>query len=440
MPQATIRIEGLGKRFRVGGPRAPYGTFRDSLAGIIYAPVRWARSFPRNGRSGADPAQTFWALKDISLQIAPGEVVGVVGRNGAGKSTLLKILSRITEPTRGYAEIIGRVGSLLEVGTGFHAELTGRENVYLNGVILGMTRQEVDRKFDEIVEFAEVAPFIDTAVKHYSSGMQLRLGFAVAAHLQTEILLMDEVLAVGDASFQKKCLGKVGRVADEGRTVLFVSHNIAAIRELCTRAVWLDGGQVTADGEVPETTQAYIRSLSNNSFSYVSRDYGLTIHRVALRNARGETCTAFAPGEDLVIEVSFTATRPISHPQFTLVVDSLGGPCFSANMMLDGRVPESISGAGRVACTFKSLPLLPQSYTIRLRIKAHDGQNVIVPLQDVASFDVAARLEDYGFRGEFYTRAGRSTAVVVPYQWTMPDGTTHHIELKSLEGTCNASR
>src|SRR5919197_1822092 len=222
---AAIRVEGVSKRYAIGASRAPYGSLRESLTGALTAPFR------RRPRSRTAPeSDTLWALQDVSFEIRPGEVVGVIGRNGAGKSTLLKILARITEPTTGQVVLSGRVRSLLEIGTGFHPELTGRENVFLNGAILGMRRAEIQRKFDEIVAFAEVERFLDTPVKHYSTGMYLRLAFAVAAHLDPEILLVDEVLAVGDTEFQKKCLGKMGEVARGGRTVLFVSHNLVAVR------------------------------------------------------------------------------------------------------------------------------------------------------------------------------------------------------------------
>src|ERR1700681_3350517 len=232
MSDIVIRAEGLGKRYR-RGLTAPPETLRDALTRVIKSPVAAMRR----------PTQEyFWALRDVGLEVRHGEVLGLIGRNGAGKTTLLKILSRITRPTTGWAEIHGRVRSLLEVGTGFHGELSGRENTYLSGSILGMSKREIDRKFDEIVDFAEVDRFIDTPVKHYSSGMYLRLAFAVAAHLRSEILLVDEVLAVGDAAFQRKCLGKMGEVTQEGRTILFVSHNMAAVRTLCSRGILLDQG------------------------------------------------------------------------------------------------------------------------------------------------------------------------------------------------------
>src|SRR5579884_2670850 len=237
MTDVAIRVEGIGKRYKIGGPAGRYRTIRESLVELPARRLRALRS--RTARTQAD--DSFWALKDVSFEIGMGEATGVIGRNGAGKSTLLKILSRITEPTTGYADVHGRVGSLLEVGTGFHPELTGRENIFLNGAVLGMKRSEIKARFDQIVAFAGVEAFLDTPVKRYSSGMDARLAFSVAAHLEPDILIVDEVLAVGDAEFQKKCLGRMSEVAGEGRTVLFVSHNMAAVTRLCRHAVLLEG-------------------------------------------------------------------------------------------------------------------------------------------------------------------------------------------------------
>ncbi|HKR59206.1 MAG TPA: ABC transporter ATP-binding protein [Pyrinomonadaceae bacterium] len=248
-----IKVDKLGKRYRLAERQASYGSLRDTLAGMARAPLRKLR---RQGQS----APLIWALQDVSFTVAPGEAVGIIGRNGAGKSTLLKLLSRITSPTTGRIELYGRIVSLLEVGTGFHPELSGRENIYLNGAILGMTRKEIARKFDEIVAFAEVEKFVDTPVKHFSSGMYLRLAFAVAAHLQPEILLVDEVLAVGDSRFQRKCLDKMQEVGQQGRTVLFVSHNMPAVTRLCPRTILLDEGRVIGDGPSNEVVTAYLSS------------------------------------------------------------------------------------------------------------------------------------------------------------------------------------
>jgi lipopolysaccharide transport system ATP-binding protein len=269
----VILVENFGKKYRIGSIQPRYHTLRDTLAEMVLKPVRGAQSLlHRNGAPRKATDEIIWALRGVSFEIKCGEVVGVIGRNGAGKSTLLKLLSRITEPSEGYAEIRGRVGSLLEVGTGFHPELTGRENIFLNGSILGMRRAEIDSKFDEIVAFAEVEQFLDTQVKHYSSGMQMKLAFAVAAHLHPEILVIDEVLAVGDAVFQKKCLGKMGEVARQGRTVLFVSHNMSALQTLCSRAIWLRSGGVVEDGEATKVVSNYLKQSAGPSSESVWND------------------------------------------------------------------------------------------------------------------------------------------------------------------------
>src|SRR5262245_3678634 len=259
----AIRVESLGKKYTLAhhaGGRSGYRTLRESLSGGVAALANRAR-----GRTSPGTSEEFWALKDVSFEVRPGEVVGIIGRNGAGKSTLLKILSRITKPTTGRAVINGRVGSLLEVGTGFQPELTGRENIYLNGSILGMSRREIEQRFDDIVGFAEVEKFLDTPVKRYSSGMYVRLAFAIAAHLEPEILIVDEVLAVGDLSFQKKCLGKMGDVARTGRTVLLVSHNMAALQNLSSTALLLSGGRLVRWGGVDEVIKKYLGTIGTTT-------------------------------------------------------------------------------------------------------------------------------------------------------------------------------
>ena len=267
MSDLAIRIDGLGKKYRIGAREAPYRTLRESIVGVTAAPIRRIASVIR-GNPPTMSDDSFWALRDVTLDIEPGEVVGIIGRNGAGKTTLLKILSRITKPTEGQVDLWGRVGSLLEVGTGFHPELTGRENISLNGAILGMSREAIQRKFDEIVEFAEIERFLDTPVKHYSSGMYVRLAFAVAAHNEPEILLVDEVLAVGDAAFQRKCLSKMSEVAAGGRTVLFVSHNLSAITNLCSSCIYLKNGHVELVGKTEQAVDQYlldVRALTGST-------------------------------------------------------------------------------------------------------------------------------------------------------------------------------
>lgn len=269
MRNVAIHVDSLGKRYRIGA-RERYHTMRDRLTNALAAPLRWLSS---NGAGALGNRLSYiWALRNVSFELEEGEVIGLIGRNGAGKTTLLKILSRVTQPTEGSAEIHGRVGSLLEVGTGFHPELTGRENTYLNGAILGMGKNEITRKFDEIVDFAEVADFIDTPLKHYSSGMQMRLAFAIAAHFEPQILLVDEVLAVGDIAFQKKCIGKMGEVAQAGRTIVLVSHQMNQIRRLCRNVIWMDGGTIKQSGTTAEVAGAYeIAMTSGVSSNTVNR-------------------------------------------------------------------------------------------------------------------------------------------------------------------------
>ena len=383
----------------------------------------------------------FWALKDVSLNIQQGEVVGVIGQNGAGKSTLLKILSRITVPTEGQIRINGRTASLLEVGTGFHQELTGRENIFLNGAILGMTRGEIVRKFDEIVEFSGVEEFLDTPVKRYSSGMYVRLAFAVAAHLEPEVLIVDEVLAVGDAAFQKKCLGKMESFARSGRTVLFVSHNMEAVRTLCQRCVWLKNGRLHQDGKAEEIVENYFNNVATHeSFSCTNEDYGLTVKKVALRNDRGEETSQFRPGEDLTVEILYDAHKRIARPIIALGVLGVNGSCFSSNMLLDGHRPGSLHGPGKIACTFKSIPLLPQNYTVKMIIRSENVKDLIITYQEVGGFSVVGDLGDYGYKGEFLNFARYSTPVVVPYEWRLPDGTIAEVALNRQLSLASGNR
>jgi lipopolysaccharide transport system ATP-binding protein len=425
MNSTAIEVRGLSKLYSIN-PNLRHTTLRDSMASGLFS--RFNR---RASKVRTDEAQSrVWALKEIDFDIKKGEVVGVIGRNGAGKSTLLKILSRITEPSFGYAEIRGRVGSLLEVGAGFHPELTGRENIYLNSAILGMKKAEIDLKLDEIIAFAELERFIDTAVKHYSSGMYMRLAFSVAAHLETEVLLVDEVLAVGDAAFQKRCLGKMEDVARAGRTVVFVSHNMGAVRGLCEKAMWLDGGELKAQGEVYEVVESYLATLSENGFRHENKSHGLVVEDVVVKNASGERTLCFRPGEELNIEICFDAKNPIKEPYLNLAIRSIHGTCFTANMFIDGCRPKVLQGRSALTCSFKSIPLLPQNYTIQMAIRASEGRDAIVAPQDVASFSVVGTLEDYGMTGEhIHGVLSKTFPVVIPYEWTLPDGRVSTVEL-----------
>lgn len=315
MSEIAIRVENISKRYRIGMLHERPDTLRDVL---VSGAKRVGRAFSKKDRDALDNPNHIWALKDISFDVEKGQVLGIVGRNGAGKSTLLKVLSRVTNPTEGYGEIHGRVGSLLEVGTGFHAELSGRENIFLNGAILGMRREEITRKFDEIVEFSEVGKFIDTPVKRYSSGMYLRLAFAVAAHLEPEILVVDEVLAVGDAEFQRKCLGKMSDVAQEGRTVLFVSHNMSAVLRLTQETIVLDHGQIALRAPTPEAVDAYLNMGQSKQGERVwagdDVNSSAPFEPVALRvlNGQGQIVDTVNAAEGFSIELEYNLTDSIS--------------------------------------------------------------------------------------------------------------------------------
>jgi len=383
MGDTAIRVENLCKRYRIG-ERQRYKTLRDALFGVMCAPFRGLRACLSGEWASARSQESnnvIWALKDVSFDVKRGEVVGIIGRNGAGKSTLLKILSRITKPTKGFAEIHGRVGSLLEVGTGFHPELTGRENIYLNGAILGIKRQDIGRKFDEIIAFAEVERFIDTPIKHYSSGMYMRLAFAVAAHLEPEILLVDEVLAVGDVAFQKKCMGKMGDVAKEGRTVLLISHNMAAVEHLCQRGVVLHQGQIQYIGNKAEAIAHYLKSLGGNARSLMDRkdrigSGAVRVVSIDIKDVYGNTLDSVASAQDLDIYLYFvTATGFRSRRVIAslMLKTQLDVPVFLHHNRLTrdefGELPES----GAFVCRLQRLPLPPSNYQITYSILA-DGE------------------------------------------------------------------
>jgi lipopolysaccharide transport system ATP-binding protein len=406
----AIRVDNLSKLYRLGARGAGYRTLREAIANATVASWRWlsraARgplSLAANGRADhafvGKPADTLWALKDVSFEVRPGEVIGIIGRNGAGKSTLLKILSRITEPTAGRVELRGRVSSLLEVGTGFHQELTGRENVYLNGAILGMTRREIQRKFDEIVAFAGVEQFLDTPVKRYSSGMYVRLAFAVAAHLEPEILIVDEVLAVGDMAFQNKCLGKMDEVSRSGRTVLFVSHNMAAVEGLCHRGIVLESGRLHCDADVKEAIQSYLdlarTTHTKNGYRFVldgrsSVSDGFQVKEVWITSEGKTDPMGFPTGAPLEFHLRCYAARGLIRPIVSIRINKVGsGSVTKLHSQRSGSEPPTVvEGEFVVTCSTSDLLLAPGEYLLRLGIKS--GEEPLQVIDDAGHFVIRA--------------------------------------------------
>ncbi len=378
MQDIAIHADNLGKQYRIGG-HDHYKALRDSVTEALYAPFRRFRgSMTPCGQDRPHANNMIWALKEASFEVRQGEVVGVIGRNGAGKSTLLKILSRVTPPTEGRVTLYGRVGSLLEVGTGFHPELTGRENIYLNGAILGMRKAEIERKFDEIVAFAEVEKFIETPVRHYSSGMSVRLAFAVAAHLETDLLFLDEVLAVGDAAFQKKCLGKMGDIAKGGRTILSVSHQLNQIRRYCTRCIWFDGGRIRQDGRAAAVLSAYEAALTTGSAGDEDRER--QDHKPDVTRFLRWEVAASSPAQPNVLDSSGPCTfkfalyvsREITHGHHGIALWNNEGQLMWAWATDNLRLP---SGYHEFSHTLPMLPLRPGVY--RWQVSLFDDRRLL---------------------------------------------------------------
>ena len=420
MPPA-IRVDSLSKLYRVGARQQGYKTLRESVTEACAAPLRRLREiFNRRSFSGVEVAQgasrlsgeNFWALKDVNFEVQPGEVVGIIGRNGAGKSTLLKILSRITEPTSGRIELRGRVGSLLEVGTGFHPELTGRENVYMNGSILGMSRREIERKFDAIVNFAGVDGFLDTPVKRYSSGMYVRLAFAVAAHLEPEVLIVDEVLAVGDASFQEKCLGKMRDIAGSGRTVLFVSHNTASLASLCTHGVYLRDGRVVCYSDMASALRSYLADSQADRAVFergaVSADGRPAIRGGYLASSGLRGVTEVSVYSDIAFHFAVAALPKGAWCTFT-IYNSLG---VAACAFSSARVDACFAGREcEFHCEISPLQLAEGEYYVNVALLAADGR-----LLDRVERAICFRVMDEA-------RAGRGRTLPVmylqPHSWSV---------------------
>ncbi len=416
MSQLAIRVENLGKRYRIGARQERYKRFTETLMDTFSAPIRRLRNLGKP----TPPEDIIWALKDVSFEVDRGEVLGIIGRNGAGKTTLLKVLSRITEPTEGRAEIHGRVGSLLEVGTGFHPELTGRENVYLNGAILGMHRAEIDAKFDEIVAFSEIEKFLDTPVKRYSSGMYVRLAFAVAAHLEPEILLVDEVLAVGDVGFQKKCLGKMQEVSYEGRTVLFVSHNMQVLRNLCQKGILLETGKIEEYGTIETTVNSYLRSFRLESGIVPTQPRSESskagLASVEVKSAEHGVDGKIFPGDGICIDSVVRVFHTIDALSIGFSLHAEDGRTIGITYSGPKEVFRLDVGEHLIRANIKSFPVNPGLYTLRARLEDH-GQVIDWPKGDLAEFEVSFPTQLYGVRPETLA-SGR---LYLETQWEKPE-------------------
>ena len=416
MSNPIIRVNDLSKRYRIGATEQGYKTFREAIVDGISAPVRNLAKLRKLTKFKSGQSQNeediIWALKDICFEVNEGEVLGIIGRNGAGKTTLLKILSRITEPTSGAIEINGRVSSLLEVGTGFHPELTGRENIFLNGAILGMRKREIEQKFDDIVNFSEIEKFIDTPVKRYSSGMYVRLAFAVAAHLEPEILLVDEVLAVGDVGFQKKCLGKMGEVAKGGRTVLFVSHNMESIRKLCTRAMILHEGTVVMEGSADEAVSKYLGEemdrTAERTWPDINKAPGddvVRMHAVRVLDQNGKVCTNFDVRDPVSVELEYWVLEEGHRLVLQLYfINEMGHVLFISKDNLDSPWRDSVCPTGhhRRTCHVPGDFLNEGEISITYGIDSIGMSHLMHATgRDVVGFRVSDRMDPGGVRGNF---------------------------------------
>ena len=423
MRDVVIRAENLGKRYRIGTSGVSYKTIRETLTNLATAPFRRYRQATNGGRASADQKGDFiWALKEVSFEVREGEVIGIIGRNGAGKTTLLKILSRITVPTEGYAEIHGQVGSLLDVGTGFHPELTGRENIYLSGAILGMKRAEIEQKFDEIVAFAELERFLDTPVKRFSSGMYVRLAFAVAAHLEPEILVIDEVLAVGDLEFQRKCLRKMDSSAQAGRTVLFVSHNLPAITRLCSRAILLKEGRVERTGPVGEVVSAYTRSVFDAPAIQLWKDLEtapgtdeVKLLSVSVTDGNGEPTPVVEIDSTLRINLRYFVAVPNLRFRCCVVLRTQGVDAFSALEPV-----ETVREETGTYCSTLTVPenlLAEGEYLLVVSIFSSRGvKHRYVHVTDALAFQVFDRMKGKSARGDYAESMSGVVRPLLPWQ------------------------
>ena len=414
----SLQIENLGKEYQLGVREGGYSTFREAIVNSMKAP--WRRLRKLSGHFGE--RERFWALQDVSFDVEPGEVVGIIGRNGAGKSTLLKVLSQITEPTTGQVRIRGRVASLLEVGTGFHPELTGRENIFLNGAILGMSAREVKRKFDAIVEFSGVGEFLDTPVKRYSSGMHVRLAFSVAAHLDPDILIVDEVLAVGDSEFQAKCLGRMNEVASDGRTVLFVSHNMSTVQALCNRAGLLVNGRLAMYSDTQSVISQYLKTTGTSSVvdlrNHPGRARGCSpvVTEFQITDGQSHPVDYVRIGSDVRFQLQLNPSRSLQYVRVAIrIFNNLGQRIITCHNEYQHPVPLKMSRPGMVSCTLKNCRLAPGNYSVELQIDEY--REVLDRIESGLAFEVVSS-DVYGTGRQM---PAHTTMIFPDLEWCMPE-------------------
>lgn len=404
----AIRFEEVTKYYRLHAGQSGLGSRLKRLA----------------GRAVATPNDLFLALRDVSFEVPQGQTLGIIGPNGAGKSTILKLTSSITDPSLGRVAINGRLSSLIELGAGFHPDLTGRENVYLNGVILGLSRQQIRQRFDEIVDFSGIEEFIDVPVKRYSSGMHARLGFAVAAHVEPEILLVDEVLAVGDTAFQFRCLSKIRQLVDEvGCTVVFISHNMDTVQGLCERVMWLDHGVIQDDGSPERVIESYLIHEEKQQLGGSIREVApgpLEIDAVTLRNSQHLATVEFASGDEVIVELHYVARQPVVRPIFSIGIrDPRSSLICLATMLIDGAVPVRLTGCGTVSCHFSGIALMPKAYQIWGSVRDAQGLVDLVPWQHLSSFRVTTTPHGLVTNGNpvSISHLKKDASIYVPYEW-----------------------
>lgn len=425
----VVSVRGVAKKFCRNLKRSMWYGMQDLAANMLGWPAR-ARTAAESADGGLRKDE-FWALREINFELRRGEALGLIGVNGSGKSTLLRLLTGIFPPDEGEIAVRGRVGALIALGAGFHPHMTGRENIYLNGSILGLSQREIRERFDEIVEFAEVGDFIDAPVSTYSSGMKVRLGFAVATATSPDLMLIDEVLAVGDLAFRAKCAERLRRLLDTGLTVIFVAHDMNAVQSLCQRVIWLDQGGIRAEGPAADVIDAYMnesdRQVLRRSLEELRRTGkgtgDIDIVKTVLRDRWGRETDCIHPFEPLTVELHYRASRRVSRPYFWVGIGSDHGSVIGANMLFDGCQPEFVEGEGRLICHFESLPLMPQVYRLRAGIRSEDGMTLHIESRAIGSFRVTGDVRQLGLHGRVAGSLTRGSApVFVSYAWEMPDG------------------